>query len=377
MANILLDPTKLANAAAVSPPPEMATGSIIVNAAVDSLFEITWAPSPAANTGASDILAGSGTITHDEPVALYLNIVVAGQVVQAIEVQPGGSGLLYFGAECGGAAAVSLVLADAADSVVPVQVGLLTLNLAPSAGVSLNCVCSDPGGRSYRTLKQLRDAIMRRLGWGNQLANPPPGSVDMINSFLYEAQYSLYMRFDSLRGERYFTWQLLAGVGLYGLNANLETCAKVLNPDKIHWVGVVRPGNLWTTLVAGIPELLNSYPNTSGYPVRYELRQCLQVWPVPTADAGQLVIKGIFDLLPFAADTDVCTVDDSMVFALALADAKAHYRQPDADRYIGRAEAILNALVAGTHTTRRYIPGNNRGQELVYVQPMPSVPFPS
>jgi hypothetical protein len=246
---------------------------------------------------------------------------------------------------------------------------------------SYNCDCTDAGGRTYRTLKQLRDAVMRRLGWGNQLANPPPGSVEMINSFLYEAQYSLYMRFDTLRTERWFTWQLVDGVDEYGINSNLEKtepvpCDKSLNPDKIRWVGVIRPGNLWTPLLAGIPPNLNSYPQTSQYPLRYEIRQCIQVWPTPGPEPGQLVIKANFQLLPFAADGDLASIDDSLIFSLALADAKAHYRQPDAGNYVQRAEVLLNALVAGTHNTRRYMPGQRSDDAYIYVTPIPSVPFP-
>ncbi len=244
----------------------------------------------------------------------------------------------------------------------------------PVATASFNCTCSDAGGATYRTLGQLREALMRRLGFGNQIANPPPGITEMMNSFLYEAQYMLYNRFESLRTERFFSWPLLEGVRLYGLQNNAEDCSKRLNPDKINWVGVVRQG-IWSPLIAGINPALNSFTDVGGYPSFYAVRSCIEIWPAPSDTEGSLVIRGNFGLLPFAADNDVCTVDDSLVFNFALSNAKAHYRQPDAQNYIGQMEVLLANLVAGTHITNRYRPGSPRYSDQIYVQPRPSVPF--
>lgn len=242
------------------------------------------------------------------------------------------------------------------------------------ATASYNCTCGDEGGASYRTLLELRQILMRRLGFGNQIANPPPGLAEMLDSFLYEAQYNLWHRFTALRTVRYFSWPLLEGVRLYGFNNVAEGCSARLDPTKIRWVGVVQEG-IYSPLVAGIRPELNTYQDITGRPTYYELRQCFEVWPVPDTTQGSLVVKGAFGLLPFAADNDVASVDDSLILSLALADAKAHYGQPDADRYIQRAEVLLQSLVAGTHTTRRYIPGQPEGDELIYVRPVASPPF--
>lgn len=239
---------------------------------------------------------------------------------------------------------------------------------------SFNCECSDAGGATYRNLGQLREVLMRRLGFGNQILNPPPGVAEMMNSFLYEAQYMLYNRFDTLRTERFFSWPLLAGVRLYGLAENVEDCSKRINPDKITWAGVVRQG-IWSPMMAGINPSLYTFGDTNGYPVFYTVRSCVEIWPAPADTEGSLVIRGNFGLQPFAADSDVATIDDSLIFAFALANAKAHYRQPDANNYVGQTEVLLRSLVAGTHTTQRYRPGVARYSDMVYVQPAPSVPF--
>lgn len=247
---------------------------------------------------------------------------------------------------------------------------------------SHNCTCTDAAGKTYPTLATLRGRLMRRLGFGNQLATPPPGMTEMMNSFLHDAQVLIDGRFNSPRYERFFSWDLAEGVNLYDVDANVEregeepVCDKVLNVDKLRWVGIVRPGNLWAPLLCGIPPELNSYENATGYPVRYEIRQCIEVWPTPDSDTvGTLVIKGAYNLLAFTEDEDVCSVDPDLLFMLALANAKAHYRQPDAQNYVQQVEVLLNARVAGTHDTRRYIPGRRVPRD-IYVEPRPTVPFP-
>jgi hypothetical protein len=86
--------------------------------------------------------------------------------------------------------------------------------------VALNCDCSDTTG--YRTLLELRQDMLRRLGYGAQVANPPPGMADLLTSFLQDAQRSLIRRFPSLRTERWFSWSLTAGERFYDLPDNDE-----------------------------------------------------------------------------------------------------------------------------------------------------------
>ena len=112
----------------------------------------------------------------------------------------------------------------------------------------------------------------------------------------------------------------------------------------------------------------------TGRPERYEFRQCIEVWPTPDVTDGQLVIKGHFGLEAFADDSDVTTIDDELVFLLATANAKAHYRQPDAQNYVAMFETHLRKVIASTHGTRRYIPGQSYHQN-AYVEPKPETPF--
>lgn len=242
-----------------------------------------------------------------------------------------------------------------------------------ATSVVYNCDCDDTTGN--RTLKQLRDDLMRRLGFGAQVNNPPPGMADLLNSFLVQAQEFLYRRYDVLRTERLYTWPLQQGVRFYDVDANAETCTKRLDPRKVTWVGVERDDQ-WYPLVCGISPTLYS-SNPTGWPTRYEIRQCIEVWPAPDDTAGSLVVKGHFGLEAFAADTDKTTIDDQLVFALALANAKAHYRQPDANNYVAQMETMMRNLVAGSHHTRRYVPGDDGRSDYIYTRPKPSEPFPT
>jgi hypothetical protein len=108
-----------------------------------------------------------------------------------------------------------------------------------------------------------------------------------------------------------------------------------------------------------------------GWPERYEIRQCIEVWPAPNSDQLRLRIKGHFGLEPFAADGDKCTIDDEAVFLFALARAKAHYRHPDAKNYQTDAQNYIRFLTAGAHQTRRYVPGDRE-----WIAPAPPLWIP-
>ena len=68
-------------------------------------------------------------------------------------------------------------------------------------------------------------------------------------------------------------------------------------------------------------------------------------------------MKGHFGLMSFTLDTNSTTLDSELVFLHALANAKAHYGQPDANNIEAQANAYRMELIAGTHQTASYIPG--------------------
>lgn len=198
--------------------------------------------------------------------------------------------------------------------------------------------------------------------------------VVLLNDFLQSAQKALYRRYSALRTERFYSWPLVEGVRRYDFPDNQEACTKRLDPHKVTWVGI-ELDEIWKPLAEGINPRLYSHDGTHGEPERYEIRQCIEIWPIPDQTRGKLVIKGHFGLEPFAADTDRTTINSELVFLMALSNAKAHYRQPDAGNYMQQMEVMLLDIVAGTHHTARYLPGRNDRTSRVYVVPKPTEPF--
>ncbi|MEN5115847.1 hypothetical protein ABE488_00720 [Luteimonas sp. TWI662] len=201
----------------------------------------------------------------------------------------------------------------------------------------------------------------------------PPGIIATLTSFLHEAQEQLYRRYDVLRTERYFSWPITAGVRMYDIPGNQEACSKRLDPRKVTWVGVEVDG-AWSPLECGIPPETYSRDET-GRPQRYEIRQCIELSPVPDETRGRLIIRGRFGLEPFETPDDRTTIDDRLVFLMALANAKAHFQQQDGQNYIAQLETMLRGMVAGAHHTRRYVPGQPRRVDAVYAIPRPTEPF--
>ena len=352
----------------------------------------------------------------------------------------------------------------------PSYVGSNSDSITIAAETNYNCACSN-NEFPTRTLAQLRNDLMSRLGFAAMLASPPPGMNGLLDSFLTEAQELLYRRYKVFQGERWFTWSMKAGTrfydtaqnddavngllqppvmgaittatvggtllaGTYGylvtaLNANGETtpgaevsitttgststntinwsadtgstgykvygrtvagewfmasiaagtltftdtgaitpsttisppdvnttpaCSKTLDPRMVTWVGISQSDNNWRPLRNGInpvrySSIINAIPDS------YEIRQCIEVWPAPPDNTWKLRIKGYFGLMPLLLDNDSTTIDYRAVALLALANAKAHYGQPDANNYAAQLNTLMGDLNAGSHMTRRYVPG--------------------
>lgn len=220
--------------------------------------------------------------------------------------------------------------------------------------VSYNCECDDDYPST--TLGEMRKRLLRRLGFAAQANNPPPGMADLLDDFIRQAQEILFRRYAVFRRERWFTWDLVPGVRFYDLDANADVCTKRLDPRMITWAGISQGDDSWRPLVCGIRPVMYS-SRGPGIPSHYEIRQCIELWPAPSDATWLLRIKGQFGLLPLDADTDKTSLDPEAIFLLALANAKAHYGQPDADNYASQLAAYVRDLTRGSHMTRRYFPG--------------------
>lgn len=230
--------------------------------------------------------------------------------------------------------------------------------------VDFNCECEETS--SYDTLLTLRTDMMVGLGFAAQKANPPPGMADLIDLWLRTSQKSLYAKNPSLRTERYFRWTMMEGEGYYGIRDNDTPddfedilCAKQLNEYKISGVWLEDLNGRWTPLWKGIDPTMYTQVDQLGFPSRYEIRSCIEVFPRPSADGLKLWIRGQMGLDAFTEDEDRTTIDSHLVFLWALAKGKRHYKKEDAGSAQSEAAAYLMDTISGKHGTKRYIPRYN------------------
>jgi hypothetical protein len=187
----------------------------------------------------------------------------------------------------------------------------------------------------------------------------PPNLVNILNDFLTSAQTYLYRRYTALHTRRFFRWKVIPGQRFYSLKDNDEDILGAFHLDpakKIEWVGIQDTRNVWYPLIQGIPPQLYTMITKPWRPARYDIRQAIELYPAPD-QTYWLWMRAHFGLLAFSADTDTTTIDSELVFLHALANAKSHFKQPDANNIEAQANAYRAELIAGTHQTAHYIPG--------------------
>ncbi len=188
-----------------------------------------------------------------------------------------------------------------------------------------------------------------------EMAQRRPFDLDaMVDSFIRDAQDQLYQQYKELRTERWWTIQCVPGANLYDVPLDLD---QYLDFRRITWAGI-QDDVQWTPLIEGIDPVL--YTSTSlSKPAYYRITGCIEIFPAPDR-AYTIKIRGHLGLKWLTGDGDLLTVNSRAVFLHALANAKAHYKQPDAGNYMQQAQAYVRQLIAGSHGTRRYIPGTRQ-----------------
>jgi hypothetical protein len=231
-------------------------------------------------------------------------------------------------------------------------------NPNPFDPVNYNAACMDSVVPTA-TMSSLSVRMLIRLGFANQATNPPPGMLSLIQEFLSSAQTYLYKRYLQLHTKRFFRWKVNPGQRFYSIKDNDEDvlCNFTMDPLKsIEWAGIQDTRNVWYPLIQGIPPQLYTMIAKPWRPARYDIRQAIELYPMPD-QTYWLWVKGHFGLSSFLNPTDSTTLDAELVFLHALANAKAHYGQADANNIQAEANAYRLELIAGTHQTAHYLPG--------------------
>lgn len=220
----------------------------------------------------------------------------------------------------------------------------------------------------FRTLGELRSEVLARLGMGGMGASGGANGT-LVNSFLRNGQAQLYQLQDWKHLTDYA--DLTTGVTQnrydYPTAGTMDASVGCTREKRILRIETVVNGQ-FVQIGEGITTAMWSTMDTQSQPSRYE--RLKQILIYPKADAAYtLRVWFVSDLLPFTDDTHPATLDDEMVLLHALANAKAHYRQPDAGTYQGQLETLLGSIrgrsIGGNGVFRRGDPGQ--------AQPRPAV----
>lgn len=204
-----------------------------------------------------------------------------------------------------------------------------------------------------RTLGELRSDIQVRLGFGmagqSGVVNAP-----LIDSMLRSAQNQLYEQFD---------WSELRSVEtrLTGQNQQFYDYPANCNVGRLHALYILHGGQ-YHQLEEGIETLSRQIPSST-VPLRYERRDQIELWPIPQAQYS-FRIEYEKTLNAFVANSDRCTLPDEIVYLHALANAKEHYRQPDAKTYMSQLDALIARLKARHRGNMTY--ARSRGERSPY-----------
>ena len=213
-------------------------------------------------------------------------------------------------------------------------------------------------GAYTETLQDVRNRLLRRMGYGNQLSALPPGVEALANDYLQSAQTQLAQQYPEFVTERFYSWTMVAGTRFYSVAGDDEGATSpdhVLDPKRVTWVGIEDSNGSFTPLFEGIPPEYYTMESEQGRPERYEIRQSIEVMPAPD-QAYTLHVKGHTKNFTFTGDTDTCTIDPEAIFLHALANYKEDKGQTGASKYFQQLTTYIGNLTAGTHGTRRYIP---------------------
>jgi len=108
----------------------------------------------------------------------------------------------------------------------------------------------------------------------------------------------------------------------------------------------------------GIDWRHDNYNAVNARPLRYEIRDQVEVWPPSDRTNYTIRYEYVKQLGEFETDDDRATIDDHVILLHALATAKGHYGQKDFNLIISQAGELMKNLRAKNHGNRRYIRKN-------------------
>lgn len=203
---------------------------------------------------------------------------------------------------------------------------------------------------AYRTLGDLRAELLVRLGMGGMGASGGANGA-LIDSFLRNGQSQLYWLQDwkHLQDWKDTTTGVSQNLYDYPTAGTMDTAVGCARDKRVLRVETVLSGQ-YVPVTESITTAMWSTMEQRSNPQRFE--RLKQILVYPKADAAYtLRIWFVGDLARFTETGDEATLDDEMILLHALANAKAHYRQPDAQAYQGQLNELLGSLRGQSFTS--------------------------
>ncbi len=201
-----------------------------------------------------------------------------------------------------------------------------------------------------KTLGEVRYDIAVRLGYGAQ-GTVNKNQIPILNNFINDAQRQLFRKgIDSLLRFRVDdSKSFIVGQTIY----DIPDDADPLRVQSVHF----QLNDHYYPLEYGVD--IKRHIDNDARPYFWEIRQGttgqpqIEVWPRPTEDSG-MRLQYMPKVKDLSNASDRLLIDDHAVFLLALANAKAHYRQPDAAAVSNELDQYLNDLRYAQHAQRKY-----------------------
>lgn len=205
-----------------------------------------------------------------------------------------------------------------------------------------------------RTLGELTTELRARLGFMTQ-GPAAQGNAAIIQSFLREAYDFVYGELQPpvMRKKSIITLE----PNSYLYDWHDDAADEDITPGNVLAVWLVVSDTIRTELVQGISEYDRALSTMVQRPEKYDtLNGQIEIWPVPD-QAYPLIVEHIADKARFTQQSDRPSVPDKLVFQYALAMAKAHYRQVDAQAVVASFDKMLKKEKAQQKERHRYFAG--------------------
>lgn len=216
----------------------------------------------------------------------------------------------------------------------------------------------------YRTFGECMTELKARLGFVAQGPSSTNNNT-VLTSFLQEGHDYLHQKLKPTPSRKKTTITLETGSYLYDWHNDADD--EDIDPRNVLSLWIVLSGDQRIKLQQGITEAHRSLTSRTS-PERYDtLNGQIELWPVPDQPYS-MIVEYIAPKPRFSIGSDRPGVPDRLIVLYAIAQAKAHYRHPDAQAAGAIFAEMLKMELADQHENRRYfVNGQAGGDETVTV----------